>query len=254
MDRFAVISDIHGNRWALEAVLEDLDQAGILAVLNLGDVLYGPLDPAGTADLLIPRAFPTVRGNEDRIIVEQDAPVSNTLAFVRGQLTSSHIDWLEALPAELVLENKLLCHGSPSSDTAYLLWDISESGALPRRSQDVTALLAHSNSELFLCGHDHVPNSLRLGERRLVVNPGSVGLPAYSDDAPHPHVMQTGTPHARYCVMTRRENGWLISDRAVPYDWGSAVDAANSNGRPDWAHWLSTGQADRKTVSTELGR
>ena len=48
MNRIAVLSDIHGNRWALEAVLEDIERNPVDAVLNLGDVLYGPLDPGGT--------------------------------------------------------------------------------------------------------------------------------------------------------------------------------------------------------------
>jgi len=60
--RIAVISDIHGNRWALEAVLEDIDREGTDKIVNLGDAVYGPLDPAGTADIIINRGIPTVRG------------------------------------------------------------------------------------------------------------------------------------------------------------------------------------------------
>src|SRR5690348_4802680 len=62
----AVIADIHGNRWALEAILQDIDRRGIQQIVNLGDHLIGPLDPAGTADLLLTRKMVSVCGNDDR--------------------------------------------------------------------------------------------------------------------------------------------------------------------------------------------
>jgi predicted phosphodiesterase len=244
MDRFAVISDVHGNRWALEAVLDDIERLQIADVINLGDALYGPLDPLGTADILVDRAYPTVRGNEDRIITESDGSSSDTLAFVGEQLRSTHLEWLRSLKAGIVVGDLFACHGSPTSDTAYLLWDVGRAGARRRTPVDVEAALGEIESSLILCGHDHVPWTMLLPGGRTVVNPGSVGLPAYSDDLPHPHVMETGTPHARYSVITRMERGWSVSDRAVPYDWESAADAAVRNGRLDWAEWLRTGRAE----------
>ena len=80
---------------------------------------------------------------------------------------------------------------------------------------------------------------------QTVVNPGSVGLPAYWDDLPHPHVMETGSPHARYSVISYSEFGWSVTDRIVPYDCESAAETANRNGRPDWAEWLKTGRAKK---------
>jgi len=65
----AVIADIHGNRWALEAVLQDIDRRGIPQTVNLGDHLTGPLDPAGTADLLIERDMLSMCGNDDRVLL-----------------------------------------------------------------------------------------------------------------------------------------------------------------------------------------
>lgn len=55
--------------------------------------------------------------------------------------------------------------------------------------------------------------------------------------------METGTPHARYSIIYREENGWWIENIAVPYDWQTAADMALKNGRSDWAHWLTTGRA-----------
>jgi predicted phosphodiesterase len=247
LNRLAVISDVHGNRWALEAVLDDIDRTGITDVVNLGDTLYGPLDPVGTADILLARSFPTVCGNEDRIIVEEEGDESSsaTLRWVREQLKSCYIEWLRGLQPTLILGGAFLCHGAPSSDIAYLLWEVGPSGARLRRSADVAGdlMAVESTVDLVLCGHDHVPRTMLLADGRTVVNPGSVGLPAYSDDHPHPHVMETGAPHARYAVVMQTERGWLVTDRSVPYDWQSAAESSLKNGRPDWARWLQTGQA-----------
>jgi predicted phosphodiesterase len=243
MIRFALISDVHGNRWALEAVLEDIAAAGVTDVLNLGDVFYGPLDPAGTAEILIARSYPTVRGNEDRIIVDEAAPLSETLQFVRGELSHAHTEWLLSLHPSLVVGDAYLCHGSHLSDADYLFWEIDESGARPREPGDVGASIGDLGSPLVLCGHDHVPRTMLLGNGTLVVNPGSVGLPAYSDDEPYPHVMEAGSPHARYARVSRSADGWSVSIRSVDYPWNAAADAAARNGRPDWAEWLRTGRA-----------
>ena len=96
--RLAVVSDIHGNRNALEAVLADITEKGITDVVNLGDNVYGPLDPAGTAELLIELGWPTVRGNEDRIIVSAGAD-SPTVQYVRQSLNRAQMEWLEGLPS-----------------------------------------------------------------------------------------------------------------------------------------------------------
>lgn len=55
----AILADVHANRWALDAVLDDIDRRGVDRLVNLGDSLYGPLDPAGTADRLIARGVPS---------------------------------------------------------------------------------------------------------------------------------------------------------------------------------------------------
>jgi predicted phosphodiesterase len=84
---YAVVADIHGNRWALEAVLEKLDRLAIREVVDLGDHLYGPLDPGGTFELLRQRSWPSVRGNMDRILLEAaPSPPSPTHEFVTGEI------------------------------------------------------------------------------------------------------------------------------------------------------------------------
>ncbi|NIU79389.1 MAG: hypothetical protein GWN71_39355, partial [Gammaproteobacteria bacterium] len=88
--------------------------------------------------------------------------------------------------------------------------------------------LSDVRQEVVLCGHTHVPRLVALLDGRIAVNPGSVGLPAYDDDAPHPHVMEAGSPHARYAVLVRREGTWSVELVALPYDWSAAARAARS--------------------------
>ena len=112
----AVISDIHGNRWALETVLEDIKKRQINRLVNLGDSLYGPLDPGGTANILMEYKIPTVSGNEDRLIWEaySDQDKSPTLDYVRKNLTSAHLDWIKSLElTRTAYQFFFLCHGTP---------------------------------------------------------------------------------------------------------------------------------------------
>ena len=243
--RIAVISDVHGNRWALEAVLGHIDRRAVEAVLDLGDSLYGPLDPAGTADVLMRRRVPSVRGNEDRAVVEpprESDPAS--LRFTRDRLRPEHVKWLRELPpARVAFGDLLCCHGTPARDDEYLLEAVTRAGVVLRSASDLGARLAGVEQPVVLCGHSHVPRVAGLIGGRLIVNPGSVGLPAYTDGAPHPHAMEAGSPHARYAVLEASDAGWRVELAAVPYDWEAAAGAADRNGRPDWAAWIRSGRA-----------
>jgi putative phosphoesterase len=241
--RIAVLSDIHGNVWALEAVLADLRGRGAEEVLDLGDVLYGPLDPAGTFELHRTAGITAIRGNQDRVLGEPlPDPPNPTRTFVRESLPAEALAWAAGLPVRLEREDLLLCHGTPDHDDVYLLEAVRETGAGLRPSAEIAALLGAEPPAVTLCGHSHVPRVVATGDR-LVVNPGSVGLPAYDHDEPWPHVMEAGSPHARYALLTRGPQGWTIEQRMVPYPWKEAAARARQNGRPDWAAWIETGRA-----------
>ena len=79
----------------------------------------------------------------------------------------------------------------------------------------------------------------------MVLNPGSVGLPAYIDTEPVRHAMEMGAPHARYAVLERRKSGdpWHDTFRVGDYYWDGAAERAVAKGREDWARWLRTGYA-----------
>lgn len=245
MDRFAVISDIHGNTWALEAVLEDIYRRGAGTVFNLGDSFYGPLDPGGTAALLQGFPFHTVSGNEDRILL---TGASDTVSFVMSELDRSSVKWLRSLPFSISIGDVQAFHGSPDHDGEYLLWEVTGEGAVARKPALVNRILAGDGPPLVLCGHDHRPAQLFLVCGRTVVNPGSVGLPAYTDDSPCRHFMENGSPHARYSEVERTDNGYRIFTHKVEYDWESAARVASFHKREDWAFWLRTGTVSRKSA------
>lgn len=211
--RFATIADIHGNALALEAVLADIDRLGLDDVVNLGDVFSSPLDAAGTAKLLEGRNFPTVRGNHDRYLIEQNpADMGPSDRVAHDQLSQENLNWLGTLPVSLTLwDDVYACHGTPWADDHYWMEQVEPGGMI--RQSNLTELEAELNEEasrasLILCGHTHIPRTARISSGALLVNPGAVGCPAYDDVTPCPHVMQTGTPNASYAVLEKRKMGW----------------------------------------------
>ena len=129
---FAAIADVHGNYAALEAVLANIRKLGIEDIVNLGDCFSGPLDAGPTAKLLIDGGIPSVRGNHDRALIEQPfdemGPWEKT---VYPQLSPSDLDWLKALPFEMVFKDvAYCCHGSPKGDLDYWLEQLLPQGVL----------------------------------------------------------------------------------------------------------------------------
>ena len=239
----AVIADIHGNRWALEAVLQDIERRGIQQIVNLGDNLTGPLDPAGTADMLIERGIAGVCGNDDRVLFAPGREPSSSQRYTLEQLAPHHLDWLRSLPATMVVAGELfVCHGD-LFDAPYLLEQVEAPGVFLRSSKAIEVSIAAIAYPVILCGHSHVPRTVFLPQGKLIVNPGSVGLPAYTMDTPFPYAMESGSPHARYALLHRAHEKWQVEHVQVPYSWEEAARVATQNQRADWAWWLATGRA-----------
>lgn len=242
--KFAAISDIHGNYAALEAVLADIQSQGIIDVVNLGDHLSGPLEARRTADLLIEKSFPSIRGNHDRLLVElQETEMGESDAAAFAQLNETHLDWLKSLPPTMIYRDDVfMCHGTPSSDSTYWIEKVTPNAQIIMASVDEIEREAEGIScSLILCGHTHIPRVVRLRSGKMLVNPGSVGCPAYDDDHPIYHYMQTGTPNASYAILERVAQGWSVTLRSVPYDYLAMSRLAEQNGRQDWANALATG-------------
>ncbi len=87
---------------------------------------------------------------------------------------------------------------------------------------------------------------------RLVVDSGSVGLPAYTDE-PYPHVMEAGGPHARYAILSRSSRGYDVEHAQVSYPWEQARAATLRNRREDRARWIGPGRAGADPASSGCG-
>ncbi|MGI1663062.1 metallophosphoesterase family protein [Palleronia sp. KMU-117] len=249
--KFAAIADIHGNSAALRAVLEDIDRQRIDRVVNLGDSLSGPLDPAGTADLLIDRGFPTVAGNHDRALIDRPlAAMGLWERWTHPHLSERHLAWIAALPATLRWEETFLCHATPTDDETNWLDVRSPKGRMEMADRDhVAALLGDVAEGLILCAHTHVPRMVRIGDQ-TILNPGSVGCPAYLDDREvDPFIAETGAGDARYAVVERVGDTWRTSLRTVPYDPSEMAERARANNAESWVLAMTSGWFTGDAVS-----
>ncbi len=176
MERVAVLSDIHGVLPALEAVLAEPDVRDAERIVLTGDIAAGPL-PVETLDLLTSlgdRAV-WVSGNGDRALVEDNGDSRFVSAWAAQQLRPEQVALLSSLPAtaELAiagLGRVLFCHATPRDDEEIVLVDSRAerwAEVLEGVRDDITTIV---------CGHTHMPY-VRLVHGRMVVNPGSVGMP-----------------------------------------------------------------------------
>jgi predicted phosphodiesterase len=242
--RIAVISDVHGNLLALEAVLSAIDDHHVDTTVNLGDIVSGGVQPRETAERLMALDLPTVRGNHERQLLQTPPErMGKSDHFAHESISGEQRAWLASLPLTLEIAPRVLAfHGSPTNDLTYLLDTVDPTGARAASEEEIVERLGSEASRpLLLCGHTHLQRSFRLSTGALVVNPGSVGWPAYADDLPHPHVMEAGTPHARYAVVDDTSGRWEVSFESVEYDWEAAARIAESNSRADIAIALRTG-------------
>ena len=245
--RFAAIADVHGNYLALEAVIADIRAQGIGEIVNLGDMASGPLDARRAMDALMALDAVQVLGNHDRYLI--DRPPEKMGSWdrpARAQLDPGHLDWLRALPPTRVFRDRVfLCHATPASDEVYWLETVLPDGTVRMASLAAIEAAARGIAQsLILCGHSHLAREVRLGDGRLIVNPGSVGSPGYRDVHPFPHVIEAGTPDARYAILELAEGVWHASFRQVPYDHDAMAALARRNGHPELATALATGRIE----------
>ena len=233
--RIAVVADIHGNLLALERVREDLATRAPDLVLNLGDSVTSPLWPRETWELLETLGWATLRGNHDRWLTEL-APEqrSPSIAFTHAALSPAQREALWRLPPALTpAPGVLAVHGTPASDTGYLLEDLADGRLALARPETVRGRLGGTDAGLVLCGHSHLQHLARIGGT-VVLNPGSVGCPRYADNA-DPGVAEAGAPLAHYAVVTARQGRWDVELLALAYGWEEVARRATASGRPDWA-------------------
>lgn len=245
--RVALISDIHGNITALQAVLADIDHTGVDQIVFLGDaVTLGP-QPKAVVDLLRSLHCPCVKGNHDAYVVNlpqflQDthaAWAKETIAWGVAQLSAADLTFLGSFcpTYELPLdpgqpEKRLLCfHGSPQSYDDLLL------AVTP--AIEVDALLAGQSATVMAGGHTHV-QMMRRHRQILIVNAGSVGLPmAEMPFTGEPRFL----PYAEYALVAYQAGRLSVTLRQVAYDREQTKAAALAAGLPYATDWVRRWQS-----------
>ncbi len=227
----AVISDIHGNLEALEAVLSDLEFHRPASLSCLGDFVGYGASPNECIDLLRPRLEAAVVGNHDHAAIGRLrlAGFNNEAAvaarWTDEQLTPANRAWLEGLPFTTEWHGALLVHASPlrPEDWNYVL-----------SASDAEAEMSACADSLVLVGHSHYPGSFEMNGakarysrdaevrlepgKRYLVNAGSVGQP------------RDGDPRTGYLLFDDRER--LLRHVRLEYDVGGAMERIRHAGLP----------------------
>ncbi|MDP9027870.1 MAG: metallophosphatase family protein [Actinomycetota bacterium] len=191
----AVLSDIHGVLPALDAVLAEPAVRTADLIVVTGDHASGP-QPTAVLDRLLELGDRArlVRGNADRELValrrgeELEIP-DDVTPWAAAELSGAHLELLAGLPHPLSLEvdgfgEVLFCHGTPRDDAEVVLVD-SRMSRWREAFADVPDTV-----RTVVCGHTHMP-FVRTVDRRLVVNPGSVGMP-YGQPGAHWAMLRGG--------------------------------------------------------------
>jgi len=234
--KIALISDIHGNLPALEAVYKSIKEKGISEIYNLGDSLYGPLWPEETAQFLIRNNVKSIMGNEDEELLK-DSTENETEKYTLSQLSESSLNWIRSLPGIYENENITLFHGRPNDNRKYLLERICNGRIEIKSNEELEEIVKNIKTKYLGFGHSHLERILVLKEK-ILINPGSVGWPAFSDDKPK-HEIETFNNFAKYVIIDN-ENIEICN---IAYDYKSACKRAKKNNRNDWLRYLEYGRA-----------
>lgn len=206
--RLGILSDIHGNRIALDAVLDDMPPVD--GLVCAGDVVgYNPW-PAECITAVRERSIPTVMGNHDRAVARNGGARFNGMAkagvaHARNHLDDNALAWLDDLPTErTVADGRVkIVHGHPADPDRYTY------------PEEFSARML-DGEDLLITGHTHVQGH-RVYDAGVVMNPGSVGQP------------RDGDPKAGYAVVELGDGSGgdavHVEERRVEYDIDAVIAA-----------------------------
>lgn len=221
--KIAVISDIHGNTYALNEVMNDIEAQGCEKIFVLGDYAMAGPDPVSVVQQFIslkenPK-YSMIQGNTDKMIAEyssdlyemlkEKAPVmAEALKNDAKILGEKEKDFLKNLPAQLEIKEEgvtfLLVHGSPRKNNEDILPDTP--------MELLESMIENVGADVVLCGHTHIPVGFQTNSKKTVVNVGSVGRPF------------TNEPKSCYLIITVNNGECTFEHRLIEYDKESASE------------------------------
>lgn len=192
--KIAVISDIHGNIYALMRALEDIEDNKVDTIICLGDLVgYGP-HPNEVISMIKRRNILCLKGNYDASVVDgsytyirENSINSFSLPWAVDELRAANKFYLNSLPTSLTLEFEdkkiLFLHGSPNAINEYLL----------EGSDNTASIMENLKEDALVCAHTHIPSIKKFGNK-LFINDGSIGKP------------KIGRPNPTYCLIEVEKN------------------------------------------------
>jgi diadenosine tetraphosphatase ApaH/serine/threonine PP2A family protein phosphatase len=229
----AVISDIHGNRHALDAVLADVDDRGCDELWCLGDIVGYGADPNGCCATIRRFAAVCLAGNHDLAGVgalstaEFSADALAATAWTAESLTPENRTWLTQLRPEARVHDVRLAHGSPLHPVWEYLLTVRQATASLEAFDEQVAVVGHSHVALSFSRDGREPvvradrghgDDVRFGAQRWILNPGSVGQPRDGDPRAGWMELDVAAGHATW--------------RRVTYDVAGAAAAITAAGLP----------------------
>jgi len=218
--RFAVIGDIHSNKYALESVISDINKRNVDFIVSTGDLVgYLPF-PNEVIELIRKNKIMVVQGNHDKFIGESTKVIQEDLAgisdndiqsnassyFTNLTITDDNRKYLSNLPDKITIDCNglkiLIVHGSPRAVDEYLYEDI----------KSLKSLLEAIDQDIIICGHTHIPYHFSLNNKHII-NVGSVGKPKH------------GSPMSTYAIV-EIINGEIKSETIqVSYDLSKITES-----------------------------
>lgn len=226
-NRVALLSDIHGNLVALEAVLSDIAGRGVTRGVILGDVAVGGPEPRGALARIKELGLPVVLGNTDawlvnpRPFVDHRFPEKESIeSWCRAQMTESDLAVVAGFKPVVTLpmeagQSMLCIHGSPRSPGERILATTPD--------EELANMLGPTPPALVACGHTHTAMLRRAGAT-TIINPGNVGL--------------NGNAVAEYAIVDLTEGRLNVEFRQVAYDKALLAERVRQSGMPHADWWL----------------
>src|SRR5574344_570170 len=222
--KIAVLSDVHGNMIALNAVLDDVKKKNCTKTLFLGDYSLAGPEPAATVDYCMHLStydeIEMIQGNTDKMIANYSedlyqtvcnsgAPImANALKDEASSLPANQLEFLRNLPEtkELELEGLkiLMVHGSPRRNNEDIAPDTDP--------KEVEEMVKDTDANIILCGHTHIPCGFQTMTRKTVINVGSVGRPF------------TENPNSCYLILDLNDGKFVVEHKFVNYDNQKSAD------------------------------